>query len=160
MILIDGHNLIAHMPDISLDDPDDEVKLVMRLRAYNARTGKKVTVIFDHGVPGGWSRELSTGPVKVVFAGSHTNADRVLIERIHAAKNPPGLTVVSSDGEVRSAVAAHGARVMSADKFAAELVATPPPREMTADVRLSPGEVDEWMQIFKARKKRKKTPRA
>ncbi len=156
MILIDGHNLIAHMPDINLDDPDDEARLVMRLRAYNARTGKKVTVVFDHGVPGGWSRELSTGPVKVVFAGSHTNADRVLIERIRSAKNPPALTVVSSDSEVRSAVAERGARVMTADKFAAELSATPSPREMTADVRLSRDEVDEWMQIFKARKKRKK----
>jgi uncharacterized protein len=158
-ILIDGHNLIAHMPDIRLDDPDDEARLVMRLRAYNARTRKKITVIFDHGLPGGWSRELSTGPVEVVFAGSHTDADRVLIERIRAEKNPPGLLVVSSDGEVRSAVAARGARVMSAEKFVTELFATPPPRAMTADVQLSPGEVDEWMQLFKMRRKHKKTPR-
>ncbi len=31
--LIDGHNLIAQISDISLDDPDDEAKLVLRLEA-------------------------------------------------------------------------------------------------------------------------------
>ncbi len=159
-VLIDGHNLIAHMPGMSLGDPDDESKLVLRLRAYNARTRKKVTVVFDHGLPGGWSRELSTGPVKVVFAGSHTNADRVLIERIRAEKNARGLLVVSSDSEVRSAAAACGACVQSADKFAAELAVQPAPREVTADVHLSSSEVEEWMQVFKdARKKRRPPPK-
>jgi len=30
--LIDGHNLIAQMPGFSLSDPDDEARLVLRLR--------------------------------------------------------------------------------------------------------------------------------
>lgn len=153
-VLIDGHNLIAHMPDLRLDDPDDEVKLVLRLRAYNAHTRKKVTVVFDHGLPGGWSRELSTGPVNVIFAGTHTNADRILIERIRADKNPHNLTVVSSDSEVRSAAAARGARTLSADQFAAQLAVPPPPREITADIHLTPAEVEEWLQIFGKKKAR------
>jgi predicted RNA-binding protein with PIN domain len=157
-ILIDGHNLIAHLPDLSLDDPDDEARLVVRLRAYNARTRKRITVVFDHGLPGGWSRELSTGPVEVVFAGSHTNADRVLIERMRAAKNAPGLVVVSSDSQVRREAEARGAHAVSADRFAAGLAAPPPAREArraTDDVHLSPGEVEEWMQMFKAARRRK-----
>ena len=35
--LIDGHNLIGRMPGISLDDPDDEARLVAQLRAFCAR---------------------------------------------------------------------------------------------------------------------------
>lgn len=157
-VLIDGHNLIAHMPGLSLADPDDEAKLVMRLRAYNARTRHKIVVVFDHGVPGGWSRELSTGPVKVVFAGSHTDADRVLIERIRSAKDKRGLTVVSSDSQVRQVVEENGARAVSADQFAAKLLAQPAPRETADDVHLSPSEVDEWMQVFKQAPQRKRRP--
>ena len=37
-LLIDGHNLIGHLPDLSLSDPRDEVKLVARLQAYAARS--------------------------------------------------------------------------------------------------------------------------
>ncbi|MBN1887070.1 MAG: NYN domain-containing protein [Thermoflexales bacterium] len=154
-ILIDGHNLIAHMPGISLQDPDDESRLVLRLRAYNARTRKKITVVFDHGIPGGWSRELSTGPVEVVFAGSHTNADRIIIERIRAAKTPPGLLVVSSDREVRQAAEGRGARVTSATEFAARLLSPPAPRQAgeADDVRLSPAEVQEWLNLFTKKRK-------
>jgi predicted RNA-binding protein with PIN domain len=139
-----------------LDDPDDEAKLVLRLRAYNARTRKKITVVFDHGLPGGWS-QLSTGPVEVVFAGSHTNADKVLIERIRAAKNAPGIVVVSSDNAVRRAAEMRGAHVVSADKFAADLTAPPPPPPAPDpdDVHLSREEVDEWMQVFKVKRKKR-----
>jgi predicted RNA-binding protein with PIN domain len=143
--LIDGHNLIAHVPGISLQDPNDEGQLVLRLRAYNARTRKKITVVFDHGVPGGWSREMSTGP------------DRVMIGRIHAAKNPPSLLVVSSDREVCQAAEERGARVISATEFAARLLSPPASRQMgTADdVRLSPAEVEEWMCLFEKRKRKR-----
>jgi predicted RNA-binding protein with PIN domain len=158
-ILIDGHNLIAHMPGISLQDPNDESRLVLRLRAYNARTRRKITVVFDHGLPGGWSRELSTGPVEVVFAGSHTNADRVMIERIRVTKKTPRLLVVSSDRQVRQAAEERGARVISATEFAARLLSPPVPRQGGAadDVRLSPAEVEEWMRLFKKRERRRKT---
>ena len=45
-LLIDGHNLIAKLPSISLDDPHDETQLVELLRRYRARTGKRIQVIF------------------------------------------------------------------------------------------------------------------
>jgi len=47
--LIDGHNVIGQMPDIGLDDPDDEQKLLWRLRRYRARTGRRIVVVFDPG---------------------------------------------------------------------------------------------------------------
>src|SRR5512139_530840 len=89
--LIDGHNLIAQMPDLTLDDPNDEVKLVLRLRQFAGRKKQSITVVFDHGIPGGWSSQLSTGPVKVIFAGSHSNADRIIMERIREAKTPTNI---------------------------------------------------------------------
>ena len=102
--LIDGHNLIGQMADIDLADPDDEVKLIQRMRSWSARGRKrKVTIYFDHGLLGGMDRGLSSGPVKVIFAPSGRTADALLINRIRRVKNAAEYTLVSSD---RSVIAA------------------------------------------------------
>jgi len=129
--LIDGHNLIAQMPGLALSDPDDEARLVLRLRQYAARKKLKITVVFDHGVPGGWSRDLSTGPVQVVFAGSHTNADRVILERVREHKTPTNLKVVSSDSEIRHAAEARRAEVITSQEFV-QMLDKPPPASRAA----------------------------
>jgi len=150
-LLIDGHNLIGRgrLPDLRLDDPDDEAKLVARLRTYCARTGKRVTVVFDHGLPGGLSRELSGGGVKVVFASTGRTADGILRERVRRARDPRGLTVVTSDREVVAAAQARGARVMRSEEFAAQL-STPRGVEVEEKKKenLSAEEVEEWLRVF------------
>jgi len=149
-LLIDGHNLIGRLPDIRLDDPDDEAKLVARLRTYSARTGKRMTVVFDHGLPGGHSRGLSGGGVKVVFAAADRSADGILRERMRRARDPRGLTVVTSDREVQAAAEARGVRVVRSDEFAAQLSA-PQTAPAEKDVRLSTEEVEEWLKVFGSR---------
>jgi hypothetical protein len=151
--LIDGHNLIAQMPDLSLDDPDDEVKLVLRLRQFAGRKKQSITVVFDHGAPGGGSSALSTGPVKVIFAGSHSNADRVIMERIREAKTPTNIKLVTSDGEIRRAGEARRVEVISSQDFVLTLfkplAAREPQRDAREDVKLSKDEVKEWLRLFK-----------
>jgi predicted RNA-binding protein with PIN domain len=147
-VLIDGHNLIGRLPDLRFDDPDDEAKLVARLRTYSARTRKRVTVVFDQGLPGGRSRALSGGRVEVVFASAGHTADGILRERVQRARNPRGLTVVTSDREVIAAAQARGARVVRSEDFAAEL-SSAPSVEQEKDVHLSAGEVEEWLKLFK-----------
>lgn len=151
--LIDGHNLIGKLPDISLDDPDDEAKLVQKLIAFVARTGKKCVVVFDHGLPGGTSK-MSTSGVRVVFASNNSNADRVMIDRIHKERNPRQWIVVSSDNEVLSNAMHRRMQTIKSAQFAILLrTAKPAPkpgREEAPDLRLSADEVDEWMQIFES----------
>ena len=86
-LLIDGHNLIGQTPGLSLADPNDEQKLVVMLRKYAARKSARIVVVFDSGNPGGKSKELSGGNVTAIFAGSHTIADRILMERIRELKS-------------------------------------------------------------------------
>lgn len=150
-LLIDGHNLIGQMPDLRLDDPEDEAKLVARLRSYCARTGRRVTVVFDQGVPGGRSRELSHGGVEVVFAPTGRSADGILRERIRRARDPRALVVVTSDHALVAAAEARGARVVRAETFAAQLSAPPPAVESGPGERLSPQEVAEWLQVFESK---------
>src|SRR3972149_11835693 len=98
-LLIDGHNLIAQLLGLSLDDPDDEQQLVVMLRKYAARRGTRIVVVLDSGTAahaGGKSRELSGGHVTAIFAGSHTIADRILMERLPELKKPGASSRVSS----------------------------------------------------------------
>ena len=146
-LLIDGHNLIGRLPDLRLDDPDDEAKLVVRLRSYCARTRKRATVVFDHGLPGGRSWPLSGGGVTAVFASPGRTADGILGERIRRARNPRGLTVVSSDQKVVAAAQARGARAVRSEEFAGQLNAS----RMDADkrdVNLSADQVEQWLKVF------------
>jgi len=148
-VLIDGHNLIGRLPDIRLEDEDDEAQLVSRLQAYAGRARKRVTVVFDRGMPGGISRALSAGRVEVVFAPTGSSADRVLRERIRRTRDPRGLIVVSSDREVIAAAQDRGARVVRAQEFVGHLDGSPAPRSNEKpDARLAPNELDEWLEMF------------
>ncbi|KXK21216.1 MAG: YacP-like NYN domain protein [Chloroflexi bacterium OLB15] len=101
MYLIDGHNLIGTgLLGFSLDDPDDEMKLVELLRRFAAGNSTRVTVCFDGGLPGGISR-ASNSVVKVIFASDPTIADKLIMRELRATKDTSRWTVVSNDAEVR-----------------------------------------------------------
>lgn len=149
--LIDGHNLIGQLPDISLDDPDDEAKLVQKLIAFTARTDKRCVVVFDNGLPGGRSR-MSTGQVEVVFANNRSNADRVMMERIQKAKDPGQWIVVSNDNAVLFAAKQRRMKALKSVEFVPMINPPPKPRrkeeDRPVDIHLSPDEVEAWLKIF------------
>ncbi len=146
--LIDGHNLIGRLRDLRLDDPNDEARLVERLRAAMARQGKRCTVIFDQGLPGGRSRDLSTPSVHVVFAHAGTTADAIILERIRAARDPGSLIVVSGDQAIIHAAKARRMRVVAPAEFTAVLSAPQAPNEDDPNPRVSPDEVEYWLHEF------------
>lgn len=156
-LLIDGHNLIGsgELPGISLADEDDELKLVRLLRRYRSRVRKDITVFFDAGLPGGRSRQLSSGGVEVIFAHDRgQRADDLIASRLRRAANPRHLTVVTSDHALADLARSRGARVISSQEFAARLTAPLPsslrPRE---EPPLSPQEVEEWLAFFGEKEK-------
>jgi len=146
--LIDGHNLIAHMPDLRLADPHDEAKLVERLRVYMARKGKRCTVVFDKGLPGGSSRDLSTHSVRVVFAHGGTTADAIILERIRETRDPGSLIIVSADHEITTAAQRRHMQVISPAHFAADLDALSVPDDSDPDPHLTPDDVERWLRLF------------
>jgi predicted RNA-binding protein with PIN domain len=157
-LLIDGHNLIGQTPGLSLADPHDEQKLIVMLRQYAARKNARIVVVFDSGNPGGKSKELSGGNVTAIFAGSHTNADRILMERIRELKNSGDWVVISSDREVQQAAQRRRMTVWSSSEFAKKM-GPPPQRDASAepptakDSGLTQSEVDEWLRLFKQERK-------
>jgi predicted RNA-binding protein with PIN domain len=146
--LIDGHNLIGQIRDLRLDDPHDEAKLVERLRRYMARKRKRATVIFDRGLPGGPSRDLSTPSVKVVFAHGGTTADAIILERVRETRDPGGLILVSGDRAILEAAARRKIRVIAPREFAAELDALGVPDEEDPNPHVTPDEIEDWLRLF------------
>ncbi len=151
-VLVDGHNLIGQLPQISLADSDDEVQLVMLLRRYATRKrGRRVVVIFDGGVYG-HPLNLNGYGVECHFAKVPHTADHELIRRIRAIKRKGEWLVVSSDRAVVGEARAHGITVISAQEFARRLLAIREPLVRLSDKLrerpLSPAEVEEWMRLF------------
>ena len=151
-LLVDGHNLIGQLPNISLADADDEARLVLLLRGYAARKrGRQVLVVFDRGVYG-HPLQLDGYGVTCYFAKSPQDADVQLIRRIRALKRPREWALVSSDRAVVRVAEECKVRVIGAREFAARLLAPAAPqtdrREEKPDVRLSDAEIAEWLQIF------------
>ena len=150
--LIDGHNLIAALPDIDLSDPNDEAKLVTRLKGFVARSRRRCTVIFDGGIPGGASA-LGNKAVAVIFAASQRDdADRLLKLRIRRLRDPRNWIVVSSDQAVLDCARMHKTRWLTSAEFAEKLAGEPddeaPAPGEEIDPTLSAAEVDEWLDIF------------
>jgi SAM-dependent methyltransferase len=151
-VLIDGHNLIGQLPQLSLSDPDDEAQLVMLLRRYaTRRKGRKVVVVFDGGVYG-HPDNLNGYGVEVHFAKSPSDADSMLIKRIRAIKRRDEWQVVTSDRAVAGEAEAHGIPVVSSQLFAQRLMALHQPKASIQAKRndrpLSKEEIAMWMEIF------------
>jgi predicted RNA-binding protein with PIN domain len=162
--LIDGHNLIGQLPDISLRDPDDEARLVQKLIGLSARQSKRVVVVFDSGLPGGKSR-MSTGQVEVIFASVGSSADDVMKERIKRVRDPGQWIVVSNDRAVLDAARARRMTTITSAEFAVQLRQSPAPKGKRPrstdpgeadDVHVSSAEVEAWLEIFKSRGKPEK----
>ncbi len=150
-LLIDGHNLIPHIPGISLEDPDDEGQLIKLLQEYCRLRRKSVEVFFDRA-PAGRAGIKRYGQVRVQFVRSGVTADEAIMARLKKlGKRAKNAVVVSSDRQVRQAARAVHAEVITSQAFAAEwqrLTEEAPqldPRNRT----LSEEEVAHWENLFK-----------
>jgi predicted RNA-binding protein with PIN domain len=149
--LIDGHNLIGQLEDLSLSDPNDEAILVTRLKAFCARTKKKVTVIFDRGVVGGKS-DLSNNTVQVHFVATPREADDLMINYIkNKIKNHGDWTCVSSDERVLRVAIQKGMQIIRSKDFAVKHLnrsISPPRSSKDGNLPMSKRELDEWLDLF------------
>lgn len=148
--LIDGHNLIPHIPGMHLSDLDDEQKLIDLLQQFARVKRRRVEVFFDQA-PAGQSGTRSFGAVKAHFVRQGTTADAAILARLRTlGKTAPNWKVVSSDHAVQNGAHQSGAEVISSSAFSSLLQAalttakdTPQPEKpMTED------ELDQWLVLF------------
>jgi predicted RNA-binding protein with PIN domain len=155
-ILIDGHNLIGQIHDLSLSDDDDEAKLIQRLRLYRNVVNRPITVFFDSGETYTPPYDLSGSGITVVFASLNNSADAHLMARIEHCADAHQLLVVSSDHEIQQFARRRGAEVMASQEFARKMSETHAPKRKRRkrrpkDQAVSKREVEEWLDIFNNR---------
>jgi len=148
--LIDGHNLIGALPDLALDEPDDELRLSERLLAYFKRSRQRAVLFFDRGHVA--SQAFRRGHwLQIRFVRSGRTADDAIRGELgRIGREAPNWTVVSSDREVQAAARLAGAKVLSSQQFI-ERLAPPGPDAGEApkpDRPLSPDELDDWLALF------------
>jgi predicted RNA-binding protein with PIN domain len=150
--LIDGHNLIPKIPGLGLEAPDDETRLIQLLQDFCRLRRKQVEVYFDQAAPG-QPRAQRFGMVTAHFARSGQSADDLIRSRLlRLSRTARNWTVVSSDQQVQVDGRARRAQVLSSEAFAGMLAEalreSPAEAAGEGDVPLSPGEVDDWMELF------------
>ncbi|MFN2149217.1 MAG: NYN domain-containing protein [Anaerolineales bacterium] len=148
--LIDGHNLIAALPDLTLRDPDDEQKLIDRMEAYCRRNRQRATLFFDQGRfasqpsrRGAWLQIRFARPPRTADDAIRSELDRI-------GREAPNWTVVSSDHEVMAAARHAGARLISSQDFRHVLdEAAVGDEPAKPEGSMNPDEVKEWLEIFR-----------
>ena len=163
-ILIDGHNLIGQIADLALSDPDDEARLVQRLKVYRNVANRPITVVFDPGPSYTPPHNLSGGGVEVVFANRKSSADELIMARIWRYPDPGHLLVVSSDREIMEVARSRGAEVVTAQDFARMMAKFHGPKRQRSkrlpqEAGLSQREVQEWLDLFRSRSKKSRVKR-
>ena len=150
--LIDGHNLIPKL-GLQLDSFDDEVELLNKLNEFCRITRKvQVEVYFDNAQPA-QPEARRVGLVVAHFVRRPRIADEAIRLRLKklgkAAKN---WIVVSSDHGVQNSARAAGAKALSSDEFASNVIealrAGPSPAAPKTEMMSEP-ELDEWMKLFR-----------
>jgi predicted RNA-binding protein with PIN domain len=153
--IIDGHNLIAQLHNISLDDPDDEARLIALLRVYCAQTGKKVTVYFDRRSPAS-NDPPPSGGLHIHFVSTTSTADNAIRSHLRRlGRKAPNWTVVSSDHELQNAAKQAGARVLSSQAFARLLTSNhaAPEADEKPEAPRSENEIALWEDLFSRKRK-------
>jgi uncharacterized protein len=146
--LIDGHNLIPKL-GLRLDSMDDENDLIAILNEYCRLSRKTVEVYFD-GAPAPHAGTRKLGSVTAHFVHLGSSADEAIRRRLQKmGKNAKNWTVVTSDRQVQAEARSAQADIVSSETFSAllkEARSTAP--KTSQDRKLSPGEVEEWLNLF------------
>lgn len=151
--LIDGHNLIPKV-GLQLDSPDDEMELVAILQEFARLKRQQVEVYFD-GAPIGHDGSRNIGTVRAHFVRLGQTADNAIRARLNRmAKEAKNWIVVSSDREVQNSARTFHAQFISAETFVKSLreARNTAPKANTSDKKISPAEVEEWLNIFREKK--------
>lgn len=152
--IIDGHNLIPHVPGLSLHAIDDEMQLVELLQEFCRLSQQQVEVFFDNAPPV-QPRLRRFGRLTAYFVPAGQTADQAIQRKLarlgRAARN---WRVVSSDKAVQAEASSRHAQVVSSADFVhlmqQTLVKSSVENELQDSKTISEAELQEWLTLFGA----------
>ena len=152
--IIDGHNLIPHVPGLSLEMVDDEERLVALLQGF-CRDGRHQVEVYFDGTPPEYAGRRQFGAVTAVFVRRGQIADEAIRQRLRQlGARARQWTVVSSDQAVQVAGREAHASVLSSEEFSGRMRLgdqTPLEEEKPGDEPMPPEEVEDWLRLFRSK---------
>lgn len=146
LVLIDGHNLIPHLPGLSLADPEDETRLLEILSAY-ARSSRHTLEVFFDGAPVGQNGRRRLFGLEVHFVPRGRTADDAIAARLaQLGKSARQVAVVSADRRVQSEARSRLAAVWPSAGFARQVVEAG--QRTGKESPPADPDVDEWLRLF------------
>ncbi|MHC4113348.1 MAG: NYN domain-containing protein [Planctomycetota bacterium] len=154
MIIIDGHNLLHSIVNISEEaESINDVQLCWIVSRYLRAIRKQGEIIFDGTGPRDKSQFDNIANLEVCFAGLAKDADTVIENKIKANTAPKRLSIVSSDRRLRDAARARKATAVKSEIFwenlQKQLKRKKPVKEPEAKrIGLSESETKQWLELF------------
>ena len=150
--IIDGHNLIPRIAGLSLEELDDEARLIQILVKYCQKKRDRIIVFFDKAAPG-HQGAFNHGAVNAFFVSERRKADDAIHDYLVAHRSEArNFIVVSSDRQVQRDARAFHAGILSTESFSeqlsARLLMTGQSVEDSKADPLTPEEVAEWEKLF------------
>jgi len=153
--LIDGNNLLGHLFPGAHRDPDNRLKLVRRLIAFQRFTRSRVILVFD-GPPSADVEAMIQGEARLAVLNPEPggSADALIEAFIASRRDTRCLFVVSTERSLRAAARERGAISLTGREFAAELNRVlrqhKDVRELDkSEPRPSKLEVKLWSELFR-----------
>ncbi len=154
LVCIDGNNLLHAMhADAPIPNVGRET-LVKIIERWAKPIGGEVLLVFDGPQPrSGLALQMASQIVTVRFSEKRS-ADDVLVDQIHAAKNPERIRIVTSDGAILKEARYRRCQTTQSQEFVAELFPqdnhptgdkTKPPEKPN---RNTPEETRQWLDTF------------
>lgn len=157
LILVDGYNLILRTPSLK-PGPDRTLrqsreKLLSLLSWAVGSGGARFLVVFDGSEHGG--DDESSGRVEARFSHPPQKADDLIRSLVEdRVERVARLTVVTSDLEVARHARAMGADIALADLFVSSILGPGDSEAPEKPTAISKRELEEWADLFRARKPR------
>ena len=149
--IIDGHNLIPHVPGLSLADLDDELQLTALVREFCRLSRSHAELYFD-GAPPPRKSPSGGGQVHVHFVRKGTAADEDMIHFMHlAGRNAKNYTLVSSDHHIQAEARSLGVTILESPVFAQKMnqvLSMEKAASSKAEPGLSKEDVQAWLDEF------------
>jgi len=154
--LIDGNNLIGHMPTLDLSDPRSKRRLVDQLAMFQAAKKTKIILVFDGPMdPDLAGDDFRRKEFSILWPDMEESADSIIKKQIKIQTDLRRLYVVSSDREIQNFARKNKAKTLDCQQFHKRMRwALKEYKESQAmnkdDAALTSLEVEHWLDIFGA----------
>jgi predicted RNA-binding protein with PIN domain len=154
-IIVDGYNYIGRSQKLRLNDPKARDTIISLFGQYCRKTRKSLIIVFD----GTYSVNLANrkrqyGRVKVIYTSPVSSADDLIKKMIreHPPQQRKGFLIVTSDEDIVQCAKDHRVAWVRSEDFEQTVHRTLAvlPKIDRTNIRLSPEEVQKWLEIFGA----------